>query len=171
GLRLRHARRIPRPQARRHHDRCRWPARIRRRRRQRLRRGAGRGSDRGGDRPAGARSGGGEVARRGRLRSGARDHLARHDRPPDGWRLMGDGTSPMADGTPSAPGPEATTVVIPAFNEAASIAGVVRALNAAAPWREILVVDDGSTDETWREAAAAGAQVIRHPYNKGNGAA
>src|SRR5262249_34974579 len=84
---------------------------------------------------------------------------------------MGDGASPVATGTPGAPGPEATTVVIPAFNEAASIAGVVRALNAAAPWREILVVDDGSTDETWREAAAAGAQVIRHPYNKGNGAA
>lgn len=67
--------------------------------------------------------------------------------------------------------PEATTVVIPAFNEAASIAAVVRGLSASAPWREILVVDDGSTDHTAREAAAAGARVIRHPYNKGNGAA
>jgi glycosyltransferase involved in cell wall biosynthesis len=76
----------------------------------------------------------------------------------------------MADGT-GARGPEATTVVIPAFNEAASIGAVVRALTACAPWREILVIDDGSTDATGQEAAAAGAQVIRHPYNKGNGAA
>src|SRR5258708_24557839 len=64
-----------------------------------------------------------------------------------------------------------TSVVIPAFNEATSIATVVRELSAAAPWREILVIDDGSTDDTGAQAAAAGARVIRHPYNKGNGAA
>jgi glycosyltransferase involved in cell wall biosynthesis len=63
------------------------------------------------------------------------------------------------------------TVVIPAMNEAATIAGVVRDLRAAGPWHEILVVDDGSTDGTGAQASDAGARVIRHPYNKGNGAA
>jgi glycosyltransferase involved in cell wall biosynthesis len=68
-------------------------------------------------------------------------------------------------------GPEATSIVIPAFNEAGAIGAVVRDLDAAARWHEILVVDDGSTDQTGSEAVAAGARVIRHPYNKGNGAA
>jgi len=67
--------------------------------------------------------------------------------------------------------PGAVSVVIPACNEAAAIADVVRELGAAARWREILVIDDGSADETGARAADAGARVIRHPYNKGNGAA
>jgi glycosyltransferase involved in cell wall biosynthesis len=65
----------------------------------------------------------------------------------------------------------ATSIVIPAFNEAGSIGPLVTALRAAASWREILVVDDGSGDQTQARASAAGAHVIRHPYNKGNGAA
>jgi glycosyltransferase involved in cell wall biosynthesis len=64
-----------------------------------------------------------------------------------------------------------TTIVIPVFNEAPSIRQLVTELRATAPWHEILVVDDGSSDDTSRLAAAAGAHVIRHPYNKGNGAA
>jgi glycosyltransferase involved in cell wall biosynthesis len=67
--------------------------------------------------------------------------------------------------------PAAVSVVIPALNEAGAIAEVVTALRAAAPWREVLVVDDGSVDETAGRALTAGATVIRHPYNKGNGAA
>ena len=67
--------------------------------------------------------------------------------------------------------PDAVTIVIPAYNEAAVIADVVSTLARAGGWREILVVDDGSADDTGPRAAAAGARVIRHPYNKGNGAA
>jgi|SRR5947209_3294571 len=66
---------------------------------------------------------------------------------------------------------ESTSVVIPAFNEAASIGSLVTNLRAAGHWHEILVIDDGSTDETATRAAAAGARVVHHPYNKGNGAA
>jgi glycosyltransferase involved in cell wall biosynthesis len=61
--------------------------------------------------------------------------------------------------------------VIPAFNEEAGITSVVELLVGVAPWREVLVVDDGSADQTARRAEAAGARVVRHPYNKGNGAA
>ena len=67
--------------------------------------------------------------------------------------------------------PAHVSVVIPAFNEGTVIAQVVSALAAAGPWHEIIVVDDGSTDETAASATSAGAIVVRHPYNKGNGAA
>jgi glycosyltransferase involved in cell wall biosynthesis len=67
--------------------------------------------------------------------------------------------------------PSQVSIVIPAFNEGPVIGAVVKALAAAGPWREIIVVDDGSADETSTEASAAGATVVRHPYNKGNGAA
>jgi glycosyltransferase involved in cell wall biosynthesis len=67
--------------------------------------------------------------------------------------------------------PASVSIVIPAYNESESIADVVTALRAAAPWREIIVVDDASSDGTGEKAAAAGATVVRHPYNMGNGAA
>jgi glycosyltransferase involved in cell wall biosynthesis len=67
--------------------------------------------------------------------------------------------------------PESVTIVVPAFNEGNSIGQVVAALREAAPWHEVLVIDDGSTDGTGKAAEDAGARVLRHPYNKGNGAA
>jgi glycosyltransferase involved in cell wall biosynthesis len=67
--------------------------------------------------------------------------------------------------------PSSVSVIIPALNEADAIGDVVSRLRASAGWREVLVVDDGSSDETTARAEAAGARVIRHPYNKGNGAA
>jgi glycosyltransferase involved in cell wall biosynthesis len=62
-------------------------------------------------------------------------------------------------------------VVIPACNEARTIGGVIARVRAVMPDADVLVVDDGSTDGTPAAAAAAGARVIRHPYNQGNGAA
>lgn len=67
--------------------------------------------------------------------------------------------------------PARVSILIPAMNEEASIATVIAALRARAPWHEVIVVDDGSEDETAARARDAGARVIRHPYNKGNGAA
>jgi glycosyltransferase involved in cell wall biosynthesis len=67
--------------------------------------------------------------------------------------------------------PERISVLIPAFNEEASIAAVVEKIRSSGDWHEVLVIDDGSADDTQEVASRAGARVIRHPYNKGNGAA
>lgn len=60
-------------------------------------------------------------------------------------------------------------VVIPAYNEARVLGEVVRGLRTIAP--RITVVDDGSQDETAVVASRAGATVLRHPVNRGQGAA
>ena len=67
------------------------------------------------------------------------------------------------------------SVIIPAKNEAQGIESIIRrvgeALDETGHSYEIIVVDDGSTDETAEKAHEAGATVLRHPYNIGNGAA
>jgi glycosyltransferase involved in cell wall biosynthesis len=63
----------------------------------------------------------------------------------------------------------AILAIIPAHNEAGRIGGVVRAV--AAQRLPLLVVDDGSMDNTGAEAAAAGARVLRQEPNRGKGAA
>jgi hypothetical protein len=62
-------------------------------------------------------------------------------------------------------------VIIPAKNEADRIAATVRAAGKLAGADIIVVVDDGSTDDTASLAASAGAQVVRHPRNRGKAAA
>ncbi len=63
------------------------------------------------------------------------------------------------------------SIVIPARNEAAAIGKVVALARERYPDAQIIVVDDGSTDETAELARNAGAQVVRHPESLGNGAA
>jgi len=62
-----------------------------------------------------------------------------------------------------------TVAVVPAYEAAASIDAVVRSTLAVVS--PMLVVDDGSRDDTAARAAAAGAEVVRHPNNQGKGAA
>jgi glycosyltransferase involved in cell wall biosynthesis len=64
------------------------------------------------------------------------------------------------------------TVIIPAFNEASGLAGVLQSLKALSNVmvREIIVIDDGSSDETAVIAEAAGVRLIRHHRNLGYGA-
>lgn len=63
------------------------------------------------------------------------------------------------------------SIVLPAKNEAATIAIVVQELVELYPGYELLVIDDGSTDSTRSIALEAGARVVSQPYSKGNGAA
>ncbi len=62
-------------------------------------------------------------------------------------------------------------VIIPALNEAESVAGVLAEVRAARPTAHVLVVDDGSTDDTRATAMRAGADVLSLPFNLGVGAA
>ena len=66
------------------------------------------------------------------------------------------------------------SIVLPAKNESAAIGATVASIRQHYPDTaavEVLVVNDGSTDNTAAVAQAAGARVVHHPYSKGNGAA
>ena len=63
------------------------------------------------------------------------------------------------------------SIILPAFNEEGAVGNTVLGIqDLNLPSSEILVIDDGSSDATARVAEAAGARVISHPYNIGNGA-
>jgi glycosyltransferase involved in cell wall biosynthesis len=63
------------------------------------------------------------------------------------------------------------SIIIPAFNEANTIGELISEIKRLYPEFEIIAVNDGSTDDTARNAHSAGAIVYSHPYNIGNGAA
>ena len=63
------------------------------------------------------------------------------------------------------------SIIIPAYNEAQSIGDVIKKIKMLYPDFEVIVVNDGSTDDTAAVAKDAGALVYSHPYNIGNGAA
>jgi len=61
--------------------------------------------------------------------------------------------------------------IVPAFNEAKAIAATIAQIRRCAPDFDVLVIDDGSSDATAERARAAGATVIRLPFNLGIGGA
>jgi len=63
------------------------------------------------------------------------------------------------------------SIVLPAKNESGAIGQTIERIKQLNITHEIIVVNDGSTDDTKSIAEHAGAKVITHPYSKGNGAA
>jgi glycosyltransferase involved in cell wall biosynthesis len=69
------------------------------------------------------------------------------------------------------PSPDQLSFILPALNEAGSLQNLIPKLKEFYPTSEILVINDGSSDNTGEVAERCGARVISHPYRKGNGAA
>jgi len=64
-----------------------------------------------------------------------------------------------------------TLVIIPAYNEESNLAGIIREVREKAPWVDILVLDDGSEDNTAGIARELGVAVVSHAFNLGIGGA
>src|SRR4051812_15148052 len=102
---------------------------------------------------------------------------------PTSWeRMTATSTTPRRFGSRMAPVLETMSAplasarssclaVVPAYNEAATITSVVEALRRKTPQLDVVVVDDGSTDDTAGRAQAAGARVLQLPFNLGIGGA
>jgi glycosyltransferase involved in cell wall biosynthesis len=92
-----------------------------------------------------------------------------------GARAAGAGAVAAAAGVPMsrlrATRPGDTLVVLPALSEAVRIGAVLDRLRAGAPGVDVLVVDDGSRDDTAAAARRHGAHVVSHVFNLGYGAA
>ena len=67
--------------------------------------------------------------------------------------------------------PDSISIILPAKNEARNLVDLLPQLKSLYPLAEILVINDGSTDNTAQVAIDAGVKVISHPYCQGNGAA
>jgi glycosyltransferase involved in cell wall biosynthesis len=101
--------------------------------------------------------------------------MASGDRPPPVTALL-PSAPPQAAATPPSRRVQSLSVVIPARNESLNLPALLDevrvALNASeVPFREVIVVDDGSSDDTPELAARGGARVVRHAEGLGNGAA
>src|SRR5699024_886958 len=88
---------------------------------------------------------------------------------PEGEHLSTSDPAPEVPATSESPGADSTWFVVPLFNEGQVVADVLRDLRTRYPL--VVCVDDGSHDDSGRIAEGAGAVVVRHPYNMGQGAA